>query len=100
MNPAPHFCTYFTYRQSPPSLHGRRVVVLTIVINCGLCEAFIGTCIESVRMQRHTDWQAFVTVDRRGDRTYERALEARGGDSRVVVTRNRRRLFPMEHVLR
>jgi glycosyltransferase involved in cell wall biosynthesis len=74
--------------------------VLTIVINCGLCEAFIGTCIESVRMQRYTDWQAFVTVDRRGDRTYERALEARGGDSRVVVTRNRRRLFPMENVVR
>ena len=74
--------------------------MLTIVINCGLCEAFIGTCIESVRMQRYTDWQAFVTVDRRGDRTYERALEARGGDSRVVVTRNRRRLFPMENVVR
>ena len=74
--------------------------MLTVVVNCGLCEEFIGRCIESLRMQTYTDWQAFVTADRRGDRTYECAVEARGGDERIVVTRNRRRLYPMENIVR
>jgi glycosyltransferase involved in cell wall biosynthesis len=74
--------------------------LLKIVINCGLCEELIGPCLASVRGQTHTDWQAIVTVDRRGDATYERALEAKGDDERIVVTRNRRRLYPMENVVR
>ena len=74
--------------------------MLKIVINCGLCEDFIGVCLESVRAQTYTDWQALVTIDRRRDRTYERAVEARGGDERIVITRNRRRLYPMENLVR
>lgn len=74
--------------------------MLKVVINCGRCEAFIGRCIESVRRQSYRDWQAFVTADRRGDATYERAIEARGGDERVHVTQNARRLYPMRNIAR
>jgi glycosyltransferase involved in cell wall biosynthesis len=76
------------------------VCLLKIVINCGLCEEFIGRCLQSVRMQTFLDWQAIVTVDRRGDRTYQRAIEASEGDGRIVITRNRRRLYPMENIVR
>jgi glycosyltransferase involved in cell wall biosynthesis len=74
--------------------------MLKIVVNCGLCEPFIGRCIESLRMQTHGEWLACVTVDRRGDATYERAVEAADGDPRIVITRNRRRRYPMENILR
>ncbi len=74
--------------------------MLKIVTNCGLCEGFIGACLASLRLQTFTDWQALVTIDRRGDRTYERAMEARDGDGRIVVTRNRRRLYPTENLIR
>lgn len=74
--------------------------MLKLIINCGLCEEYIGLCLQSVRMQTHADWQALVTVDRRGDRTFERAVEAAEGDERIVITRNRRRLFPMENIVR
>lgn len=74
--------------------------MLKVVVNCGLCEEFIGPCLASLRMQTHPDWQALVTIDRRGDRTYERALDAAGGDDRIVITRNRQRLYPMENIVR
>lgn len=74
--------------------------MLKIVINCGLCEDYVGACLRSVRMQNFTDWQAFVTIDRRGDRTHERALAAAEGDDRFVITRNERRLYPMENIIR
>jgi glycosyltransferase involved in cell wall biosynthesis len=74
--------------------------VLKVVVNCGLCEEFVGRCLESLRGQTLMQWQALVTIDRRGDRTYERALEVRGGDERIVITRNRRRLYPMENIVR
>jgi glycosyltransferase involved in cell wall biosynthesis len=74
--------------------------LLKIITNCGLCEDFIATCLDSLRMQTFTDWQAQVTIDRRGDRTYERAMQARDGDERIVITRNPRRLYPMENVIR
>jgi glycosyltransferase involved in cell wall biosynthesis len=74
--------------------------LLKIVVNCGLCEDFIGPCLQSLLMQTYPYWQALVTVDRRGDRTYQRAVEAAGGDHRIVITRNRRRLYPMENIVR
>jgi glycosyltransferase involved in cell wall biosynthesis len=74
--------------------------MLKIVINCGRCEDYIGACIESLLMQTYFYWQAVVTIDRRGDRTYEKAVEAAAGDPRIVITRNRRRLFPMENLVR
>jgi glycosyltransferase involved in cell wall biosynthesis len=73
--------------------------MLKVVINCGRCEAFIGDCLASVRRQTFGGWQAFVTVDRRGDRTYERALEAAGGDERFVIAQNARRRYPMRNIV-
>lgn len=74
--------------------------VLKIVVNCGLCEDLIGPCITSLRAQTFLDWQAIVTIDRRGDATHERAVAAIAGDERFLLVRNRRRLFPMENILR
>jgi hypothetical protein len=74
--------------------------LLKIVVNCGLCEDFIGPCLQSLRTQTWQDWQAIVTLDRRGDHTFERATEAAGGDGRIVIARNRRRLYTMENILR
>ena len=67
--------------------------MLKIVVNCGRCEAFIGRCLDSLKRQSYPHWQAFVTVDRRGDATYERAIAARDGDARIHVTQNERRLY-------
>jgi len=74
--------------------------MLKIVINCGRCEAFIGRCLDSVKRQTYRDWQAFVTADRRGDATYERAIAASDGDARIHVTQNERRLYPMRNIVR
>jgi glycosyltransferase involved in cell wall biosynthesis len=74
--------------------------LLHLVINCGLCEEAIGPCIESVRGQNFLSWKAWVTVDRAGDRTLDRAVEARGDDPRVDIVANRERLFPMANLLR
>jgi glycosyltransferase involved in cell wall biosynthesis len=74
--------------------------MLKIVINCGRCEAFIGNCLASVKRQSFGDWQALVTIDRRGDATYARALEAAAGDDRIVITQNARRLYPMRNIVR
>lgn len=68
-------------------------------MNCGRCEDFIGACLHSLRMQTCREWQAEVTVDRDGDRTYERAVEAAQGDPRIRITRNARRLYTMENVV-
>jgi glycosyltransferase involved in cell wall biosynthesis len=73
--------------------------MLKIVVNCGLAEDYIGPCLQSLQMQTYFYWQAVVTVDRTGDRTDERAVEAAGGDPRIVVTQNQRRLYPMENIL-
>ena len=74
--------------------------MLKIVVNCGRCEAFIGRCLDSLKRQSYPHWQAFVTVDRRGDATYERAIAARDGDARIHVTQNERRLYAMRNIVR
>jgi len=76
------------------------VILLKIVINCGLCEDFVGACLQSLRMQTYPYWQALVTVDRQGDRTYERALEAAADEPQITIFRNSRRLYPMENIVR
>lgn len=70
-----------------------------VIVNCGRCEAFIGDCLDSLRRQSVTQWQAQVTIDRDGDRTYERALAARAGDERIVITKNRERRYPMSNIV-
>lgn len=70
-----------------------------VVVNCGRCEEFIGRCLTSLRRQTFAGWQAQVTIDRDGDATYERAVEGRGSDGRIVITRNPARRFAMRNIL-
>ena len=54
-----------------------------IVINCGACEDYIDQCLASAQEQTYTNFEAFVTVDPCGDRTFERAVEAADDDARI-----------------
>jgi glycosyltransferase involved in cell wall biosynthesis len=74
--------------------------LLKIIVNCGRAEDYIGPCLQSLQMQTYFDWEAQVTIDRRGDRTWENAVQAADGDPRIVITRNKRRLYPMENIVR
>jgi hypothetical protein len=71
-----------------------------IIINCGPCQDFIGTCLASVREQSWPDWEAYVTVDPCGDDTYRRAKLAAAGEARIRVHRNVRRRYSMCNLVR
>jgi glycosyltransferase involved in cell wall biosynthesis len=73
--------------------------MLKIISNCGPCEPFIGKCIDSLRAQTFRGWEAYVTIDPCGDRTYEAAIEAAGGDGRIHVHRNPERLYAMVNLI-
>jgi glycosyltransferase involved in cell wall biosynthesis len=73
--------------------------MLKIISNCGPCEPFIGNCIDSLRAQTFGEWEAYVTIDPCGDRTYEAALEAARGDRRIHVHRNGERLYAMANLI-
>ncbi len=73
--------------------------MLKLITNCGPAEPFIAACIDSLRAQTYGDWEAFVTVDPCGDRTYENALEAARGDRRIHVHRNDERLYAMVNLI-
>ena len=73
--------------------------MLTVITNCGACEAYIGKSIRSLRAQTLREWRAIVTVDACGDATYERAVEAADGDPRIEIVRNERRLYGMTNVV-
>ena len=73
---------------------------LKIIVNCGPCEAYIGACLASIKRQTYAHWQAYVTVDPYGDRTFERALEGRGGDARISVRRNAQPLYATANLVR
>jgi glycosyltransferase involved in cell wall biosynthesis len=74
--------------------------MLKIVTNCGPCEEYVARSIASIRTQSLTGWEAYVTVDPCGDRTYEQAAMACDGDPRIHIRRNRVRRFAMENLLR
>lgn len=73
--------------------------MLKVIVNCGPCEHFIARCFDSLRSQSHCAWQAFVTIDPCGDRTWERAVAARGRDPRIRIHANRKRLFAMRNLI-
>jgi len=73
--------------------------MLKLVINCGPCEEFIEKCLDSVRSQSFSHWDAYVTVDPCGDRTVERALVARGNDERIVIHCNHERQYAMVNLI-
>ncbi|ETX04554.1 MAG: hypothetical protein ETSY2_28120 [Candidatus Entotheonella gemina] len=72
---------------------------LKIIINCGPCEAYIGTCLKSVQQQTYTHWEAYVTVDPHGNKTFEKAREIAARDRRIVLTQNARCLYSMTNVV-
>jgi glycosyltransferase involved in cell wall biosynthesis len=71
-----------------------------IIVNCGPCESYIKACLESIRTQTFSCWNAYVTVDPCGDRTVENALAARAGDPRIHIESNTRQLYSMENLIR
>lgn len=73
--------------------------MLRIITNCGPCEPFIARCLSSLRAQTLREWEAFVTIDPCGDRTYEAAREAAHGDPRIHIHRNGERLYAMANLI-
>ena len=73
--------------------------MLKVIINCGPCEEWIGHCLSSLRSQSVRDWEAFVTVDNVGDRTYQNAVTARGHDARINIHRNEGRHYSMRNLI-
>ena len=73
---------------------------LKIIVNCGPCEAYIGQCLDSIKCQTYPHWEAYVTIDPHGDRTFERAQERKGNDTRMVVMRNTMPLYSLANLVR
>src|SRR5580704_3156089 len=70
-----------------------------IVINCGPCEAYIAKCLASLLAQSFVRWKAYVTVDPCGDRTFEEAVLAGGGDRRIEIHVNSERQYSMVNLI-
>ena len=79
---------------------GCRQPHLKLIINCGMAEEWIGRCIESVRKQTYKNWEALVTVDLLGDRTFERAVRSGGSDSRFSFVSNPTPLYSTANLIR
>jgi glycosyltransferase involved in cell wall biosynthesis len=73
--------------------------MLKVIVNCGPCEEWIGHCQASLRSQSYRDWEAFVTVDPCGDRTWQEAQAAAAHDSRISVHRNETRQYSMSNLI-
>lgn len=80
-------------------LHTRPVTWLRIIVNCGPCRGYIGTCLASLKRQTFLEWTAYVTIDPHGDGTLERATEARAGDERILITPNKKRMYSMANLV-
>ncbi|ETW97267.1 MAG: hypothetical protein ETSY1_23335 [Candidatus Entotheonella factor] len=73
---------------------------LKIIVNCGPCEAYIGKCLDSIKRQTYPHWEAYVTIDPHGDRTFECAQVEKGGDERITVTQNTDSLYSTANLVR
>src|SRR5436305_9507467 len=74
--------------------------MLKIIINCGPCQAYIGKSLASLKAQTYVQWEAYVTIDPYGDKTFEKAVETKADDDRITITRNDRRLYSMANLMR
>ena len=85
-----------------PALHSRRrrKVMLRIIVNCGPAEEYIARCLSSIRSQSFSDWEAYVTVDPCGDKTFEQAATAHADDRRIHIHQNVRREYSMVNLIR
>lgn len=75
------------------------MTMFKVIINCGPCEDFIDKCLTSVKEQSFLNWEAYVTVDPCGDGTYQRAVRAAAGDSRIQVLGNVTRRYSMDNLI-
>ncbi|HEV2687749.1 MAG TPA: glycosyltransferase family A protein [Bryobacteraceae bacterium] len=74
--------------------------MLRIIVNCGPAEEYIARCLASIRFQSFSNWQAYVTVDPCGDRTYQQAVLAKEDDPRIHIHRNGNRQYTMVNLIR
>jgi glycosyltransferase involved in cell wall biosynthesis len=74
--------------------------MLKIIINCGPCQEYIGKSLSSLKAQTFRHWEAYVTIDPYGDRTFEKAVETKAGDERINITCNDRPLYSMANLVR
>jgi glycosyltransferase involved in cell wall biosynthesis len=72
---------------------------LRIVINCGPCEEFIRTCLESVIDQSFRNWAAYVTVDPCGDKTFANAVKVAAAEPRIHVRRTLTRRYSLQNLV-
>jgi hypothetical protein len=79
--------------------HSRPPFSLKVIVNCGPSRHYIAKCLESLRAQTLADWEAYVTVDPFGDGTFNRAVEAAGGDPRISITHNNTRMYAMANLV-
>lgn len=70
-----------------------------IVIPCGPVEKWIDKCINSLKIQKHKNWEAIVVLDPCGDNSYEAAKEAIGDDSRFTIKKNDTQMFALYNIV-
>jgi glycosyltransferase involved in cell wall biosynthesis len=73
--------------------------MLKLIVNCGPAEQYIGKCIESLRSQSLTDWEAYLAIDPFGDRTAEQAILVRDGDRRIHIRQNEQRKYSLVNLV-
>ena len=70
-----------------------------VIVNCGPSREYIASCLASLKSQTFLDWEAHVTIDPYRDGTLERAIEARSGDDRILITANEQRMYSMANLV-
>lgn len=73
--------------------------MLKIIVNCGPCEEYIDKSLASIKAQTYADWEAYVTVDPCGDKTFERAMNVASDDKRISVKLNDERLYSLANLV-
>lgn len=73
--------------------------MMKIIVNCGPCEEYIVQSLASIKAQTYRNWEAYVTVDPCGDKTFERAMDVARNDERISVVRNDRRLYSLANLV-
>jgi glycosyltransferase involved in cell wall biosynthesis len=73
---------------------------LKIIVNCGPSQAYIKKSLASLETQTYKQWEAYVTIDPWGDRTFEEAILVKERDKRIEITQNESRLYSTANLVR
>lgn len=71
----------------------------SIFMACRNADSAIGRSIRSVRSQSNPDWELFVVDDASDDATWDQAQQAAGGDGRIYLRRNTKRVRKLQNFL-